>query len=260
MEEAVKEKRRCFKLWKAGGSRAAYNTAKRASNRAVHEAKSEAEKVALQKIDPKSADIYRLAKQMRRDNQDVMGEKPVKNDAGQLSLDEEAKRAAWKEHYERLLNVEFPWNPEDLSKESPVEGPSEPITLEMITKAISKMASGKAAGPSGIVAEMLKPVGESGAIEVHHLVEDIISEGRIPTDWQESYIVNLYKGKGDALNRGNYRGLKLIDQVMKVLERVVESLIRQRVEIDEMQCGFMSGRGTTDAIFFVRQLQEALDC
>ena len=50
--------------------------------------------------------------------------------------------------------------------------------------------------------------------------------------------------------------LKLIDQVMKVLERVVESLIRQRVEIDEMQCGFMSGHGTTDAIFIVRQLQE----
>ena len=183
-----------------------------------------------------------------------MGEKPVKNDAGQLLLDEEAKKEAWREHYERLLNVEFPWNPEDLSEESPVEGPSEPITLEMITKAISKMASGKAAGPSGIVAEMLKPVGEAGAVEVRDLIEDIISEGCIPTDWQESFIVNLYKGKGDALNRGNYRGLKLIEQVLKVLERVVEGLIRQRVEIDEMQCGFMSG--TTDAIFIVRQLQE----
>ena len=43
---------------------------------------------------------------------------------------------------------------------------------------------------------------------------------------------------------------------MKVLERVVEGLIRQRVEINDMQCGFMSGRGTTDAIFIVRQLQE----
>ena len=43
---------------------------------------------------------------------------------------------------------------------------------------------------------------------------------------------------------------------MKVLERVVEGLIRQRVEIDEMQCGFMSSLGTTDPIFIVRQLQE----
>ena len=101
VEEAVREKRRCFKLWKAGGSRAAYNTAKRTSNRTVHQARSEAEKVALQKIDPRSGDVYRLAKQMNRDNQDVMGEKPVKNDAGQLSLDEEAKKEAWREHYER---------------------------------------------------------------------------------------------------------------------------------------------------------------
>ena len=43
---------------------------------------------------------------------------------------------------------------------------------------------------------------------------------------------------------------------MKMLEHVDEVIIRQRVEIDEMQCGFMLGCGTTDAIFIVRQLQE----
>ena len=41
----------------------------------------------------------------------------------------------------------------------------------------------------------------------------------------------------------------MIEQVMEMLECVVEGLIRQRVQIDEMQCGFMSGRGSTDAIF-----------
>ena len=43
---------------------------------------------------------------------------------------------------------------------------------------------------------------------------------------------------------------------MKVLERVVEGFIRQRVVINDMQCGFMQGRSTTDAIFILRQLQK----
>ena len=84
------------------------------------------------------------------------------------------------------------------------------------------MTSGKAAKQSGVVAEMLKPLGEAGAVELRNLIEDTISEGCIPTDWQESYSVSLYEGKEDALNKGKYRGLKLIEQVIKVLERVVE--------------------------------------
>jgi len=32
--------------------------------------------------------------------------------------------------------------------------------------------------------------------------------------------------------------------------------IRQQINIDDMQFGFMKGRGTTDAIFTVRQMQE----
>ena len=43
---------------------------------------------------------------------------------------------------------------------------------------------------------------------------------------------------------------------MKGVERVIEKIIRQRIHIDNMQFGFMPGRGTTDAIFILRQLQE----
>ena len=48
----------------------------------------------------------------------------------------------------------------------------------------------------------------------------------------------------------------LANYLMKMLQHVEEGLIRQRVEIDEMQCGFMLGCGTTDAICIVRQLHE----
>ena len=43
---------------------------------------------------------------------------------------------------------------------------------------------------------------------------------------------------------------------MKEIERVIEKIIRERISIDDMQFGFMPGRGTTDAIFILRQLQE----
>ena len=75
--------------------------------------------------------------------------------------------------------------------------------------------------------------GNAGIRLISDLIEAIILEERIPAEWEESYTVSLYKGKGDALERENYRGLKLIDQVMKVLERVVEQLIRKKIQISD---------------------------
>ena len=42
------------------------------------------------------------------------------------------------------------------------------------------------------------------------------------------------------------------------VERIVDCLIRQLVSIDDSQFGFVPGRGTTDAVFVVRQLREYL--
>ena len=96
--------------------------------------------------------VYCLANQFRRENTDAVGDKPVKNDAGEMSMSEDSKQKAWLEHYQRLLNVEFDWDPDHLSYQPPVEGP---ITADMVKKAISQMKAGKALGPSGIVVEMI---------------------------------------------------------------------------------------------------------
>ena len=43
---------------------------------------------------------------------------------------------------------------------------------------------------------------------------------------------------------------------MKVVERIFEHRIRQQIKIDDMQFGFVKGKGTTDASFMARQMQE----
>ena len=112
------------------------------------------------------------------------------------------------------------------------------------------MKAGKAPGPSGIVVEMIQAAGDMGASMIRDLAVAIIHDGKVPSDWEQSFIVCLYKGRGDTLERGNWQ------QVMKILERIVDGLIRQLVSIDDSQFGFIPGRGTTDTIFVVRQLQE----
>ena len=65
----------------------------------------------------------------------------------------------------------------------------------------------------------------------------------------------MYSGKCDPRVCGSYRAIKLLEQPMKELERVLEKWLRWHVSIDTMQFGFMPGKGTTDATFIMRQVQ-----
>ena len=60
---------------------------------------------------------------MKRDNQDNIGDCCFRDDQGNVALSDDAKKAAWKEHYEHLLNVEFPWSAYDLTPADPIPGP-----------------------------------------------------------------------------------------------------------------------------------------
>ena len=78
----------------------------------------------------------------------------------------------------------------------------------------------------------------------------------MPDEWQTSVLVPIFKGKGDVKSRNTYRGVKLLEHAMKIVERVLERRIRELVNIDSMQFVFLSGRGTTNALFVVRRMQE----
>lgn len=126
----------------------------------------------------------------------------------------------------------------------------------MVAAAINHMKVGKAPGPSGIVIEMIHAAGDKMIRSLTSLINKIIEQRTIPSDWELSYIINCFKGKGYATECGKYRGSKLLDQILKVVERVIEVVIRKQHDINSMQFGFIPGRSTTDAIFILRQLHE----
>ena len=108
------------------------------------------------------------------------------------------------------------------------------------------MKEGKANDPSGIVIEMVKAGGDAMLNIIIDLINPIIKE-QIPDEWDQSTKINCLD---------NYRGLMLLEHTMKVLERIVDVIIRKQVDIDSTQFEFMPGRCTNDAIFILRQRQE----
>jgi len=95
-------------------------------------------------------------------NRDIVGGACVKNRNGKVIAEDDKVKEVWREHFDKLLNVEFSWSRHMLEHENPTCGPAENITVQEVREAIAKSKLGKAAGSSGIVAELLKASGSAG--------------------------------------------------------------------------------------------------
>ena len=90
---------------------------------------------------------------------------------------------------------------------------------------------------------------DKGAVE--HVHETMQSAGRLADR------VNCLHGKGKEMHKTQVsRGITLLSHIMKLLERILDKRLRERVEhkVGEEQLGFRKGRGTTDGMFSLRQL------
>ena len=51
--------------------------------------------------------------------------------------------------------------------------------------------------------EIIRAAIDMGASMIPDLAVAIIHDGKVPSDWEQSFIVCLFKVKGNALERGN---------------------------------------------------------
>jgi len=97
---------------------------------------------------------------------------------------------------------------------------------------------------------MIQATGDTETQWLLDLCNGIMKEGCITEHWKSSVVLPIYQGKGDPMECGSYRGIRLLENAMSVVEKIFEHRIRQQIEIDDMQFGFI------DAIFMARQMQE----
>ena len=172
---------------------------------------------------------------MKQENKDIVGEKYIRDDNGVLAFNEEDKKKAQKQHYERLLNLELPWGEENLSTADPVFGPHLLITKEMVVKSICTMKNSKVPGPSGVVTKILKASSDLCSELIADLTNSIVRENQMLREWDDSFIMSLFKSKGDVLDRRNFCGLKLTKHVLKKVKGIIEVIIRDVVNVIDIQ-------------------------
>ena len=258
VQEAIKNKKVAYKRWQREGTEVARRDYKSSRNRAKREvarAKENAWSEWSQNINTSEGrqKMFRVAKQLKKEKKDVVGGKYIKDNTGNIKVNESEIMEKWKGHFNELLNKENRYETEDVSM---VEGPIKGVEIVEIQEAMSKMKKGKAPGPSGLTIELLKSTEEVGIQELYKIMQEMEREERIPREWSSSFTIPIYKGKGDAMRCDNYRGVRLLEQGMKLWEKILEKRLRNIVKLDEKQFGFQSGKSTTDAIFVARQLQE----
>ena len=133
------------------------------------------------------------------------------------------------------MNQENEWD--GVVNAEKVEGPVPVISKEEVGKALASMHNGKASGPSGIVKEHFE-TSVHGIEVLHQIANNVLLGKSMPDDWKVSNLIPIYKDKGSVMECGSYRGVKLLEHGMKVIERVLERRLWDIINIDKIQFGF----------------------
>ena len=186
-------------------------------------------------------ELYRLARQRNRAGKDVQHVRVIKDENGNVMVNSEAVLKRWKEYIEKLMNEE---NNREPRTEEPEVVNEEVICVsrEEVKNALRRMKKGKAVELDELPVEVWKCKGKMGIKFLTRLFNRLSMSERMPEEWRRSVLIPIYKNKGDAQCCGNHRGIKLMSHTMKVWERIIETRLRDRVEISKEQYGFIQER------------------
>ena len=78
---------------------------------------------------------------------------------------------------------------------------------------------------SEVTTEMIDAGGRITEEVMLQLCQQVLDGKGIPGEWKTSVVVRIFKGKGDVMNCGLCRGVKLLVHGMKIVQRLLERRI-----------------------------------
>ena len=91
-------------------------------------------------------------------------------------------------------------------------------------------------------AEIILPSADVGINVLMKLCQKMLEGNGIPADWTTSVGIPIFKGKGDIMNCGMYRGVKLLEHSIKIVVMVLVNRLRKILTMDDMHVGIMPGK------------------
>ena len=117
---------------------------------------------------------------------------------------------------------------------------------------LHNLKNGKACGPDKISNEFIKNLPKVGKEFLLNLLNQILELEKVPAGWVDAEIFLVFK-KGDPVNPVNYRGIFLLNSILKILTQLLNARLAKWAEsrkiIPEGQNGFRAGRGCSDGLF-----------
>ena len=106
----------------------------------------------------------------------------------------------------RIMNDENEWD--QIAVADTVEGPIESVDRRD-NGDVQTLETGKAPGPSEVYAETIPSSGDVGITVLIEICQRILYGKGMPAGWANSVAIPISKGKGDIMNCGMYRGVRL---------------------------------------------------
>ena len=97
--------------------------------------------------------------------------------------------------------------------------------MKDIVEAMQKTKSGKATGRSEVSVKMIVASGEIEIKVMMALCQHILNGSGMPDEWKTRVIMPIFKGKGNVVSCGSYKGVKLLEHAMKIVKRLLKRRI-----------------------------------